>query len=55
MRLWKNWTVHNMIAHPLSEIAYLVLVLFSKDWAEEISGIIHDSSIPKHDGGDGRG
>ena len=23
-RLWRNWTTHNLIAHPLSEVAHLL-------------------------------
>lgn len=38
-RLWKNWPVHNLVAHPLSEIAYWIL---GSKWSEWI----HDSSIP---------
>ena len=22
--MWRNWTTHNLIAHPLSEIAHLL-------------------------------
>ena len=55
-KLWKNWMVHNLVAHPLSEVAYWVVGLFrGKAKAEEISGLIHDITIPKHAEGTGRG
>lgn len=44
--LWKNWTVHNLICHPVSEIAYWLIRPFSKSQAEKLAGVIHDSSIP---------
>ena len=50
-RLWKNWTVHNLIAHPLSEIVYLLS--FGK--AVKVSDMIHDSTVPTHKEGEGRG
>ena len=48
-RLWKNWTVHNLVSHPLSEIVYLITR--RDDWA----GVVHDFTIPDHDPGTGRG
>ena len=39
-RLWRNWTTHNLIAHPLAEVAWL----FGLD---EWSRIIHDTSAPE--------
>ena len=55
-KLWKNWMVHNLIAHPVSEVAYWVVGLFrGKAKAEEISGLIHDITIPDHAKGTGRG
>lgn len=46
----RNWTVHNLIAHPLSEIAHLIGLGFTK-----LSQVIHDSTIPDHQPGHGRG
>lgn len=46
--LYKNWVVHNLFAHPLSEIAYWTL---GENW----SGWIHDITIPDHKSGTGRG
>lgn len=43
-----RWSFHNLIAHPLSEIAFLL-------GFRELSNRIHDSSIPKHEIGMGRG
>lgn len=47
-RLWRNWTTHNLIAHPLSEVAHLLGL-------DEWSRILHDTSIPLHEPGTGRG
>jgi hypothetical protein len=46
--LWRNWTVHNLICHPISEIFWLILRPFSEGWADKVSNAIHDSSIPSH-------
>jgi len=57
-KLYKNWPVHNLIAHPLSEIVYWIIrlaPLVGKEKAEDISGWIHDITIPVHDVGEGRG
>ena len=48
-KLYKNWTVHNLVSHPLSEIAYLL------GFSEEVYNWIHDVSIPPHETGTGRG
>ena len=37
-----KWTIHNVIAHPLSEIAHLV-------GASVLSEKIHDCTIPDND------
>lgn len=34
-----KWTIHNMIAHPLSEICFLL-------GKESLSQKIHDSTVP---------
>ena len=47
-KLYKNWTVHNIVAHPLSEILYLVGL-------GDLGNKIHDKTIPKHTKGNGRG
>jgi hypothetical protein len=43
-----QWTFHNMISHPLSEIFYQL-------GFEELGNKIHDYSIPNHKPGTGRG
>lgn len=43
-----KWTIHNVVAHPLSEVFYLL-------GFQTISDIIHDSTIPDHEQGQGRG
>lgn len=46
--MWRNWTTHNLIGHPLSEIAHLLGL-------DALGNIIHDSTIPEHESGTGRG
>lgn len=54
-KLYKNWFVHNVVGHPLSEIVYQVLkVLTNESIAEEYCGKIHDATIPE-DYEEGRG
>ena len=48
-RMLKNWTVHNLISHPLSEVVYLLTR--REDWA----GWVHDITVPDHNKGTGRG
>jgi hypothetical protein len=43
-----KWSLHNIVAHPLSDILYLA-------GFEQISNWIHDASIPDHEPGEGRG
>lgn len=43
-----KWSFHNLIAHPMSEIVYLL-------GFEKLSNWVHDASIPEHDEGTGRG
>lgn len=50
-RLWKNWTVHNLVSHPLSEIVHWFT---SWKYGSEVSGWIHDVTIPE-DTHEGRG
>lgn len=47
-KIYKNWVFHNLVSHPLSELAYWV-------FGEKISNKIHDFSVPKHVPGKGRG
>ena len=43
-----QWTLHNMVAHPLGEIAYQLGL-------EDLGNRIHDQTIPDHEPGTGRG
>ena len=49
---YKNWPVHNLVAHPLSEIVHWVTCWFLGD---KLSGWIHDVTVPEHNPGTGRG
>ncbi len=42
------WTLHNLVGHPVSEILYLLGFRRASDW-------IHESTIPTHLAGTGRG
>jgi hypothetical protein len=48
-KLYRNWTVHNLISHPLMEMTYLVIRPFSKEVAEKWSDKIHEVTIPEED------
>ena len=43
-----RWSVHNLIAHPLSEVVYQI-------GFEDLSNRIHDATVPVHEKGTGRG
>ena len=43
-----QWTLHNLVAHPLSEILYQIGL-------RDLSNQIHDKTIPEHPPGTGRG
>jgi hypothetical protein len=44
-----RWTVHNLVGHPLSEVAFQLGAQRLSDW-------LHDWTIPFHDpGNEGRG
>ena len=51
-RLYRNWPVHNLIAHPLSELIHW---LTSWKYGDKVSGWIHDVTIPQHNAGERRG
>ena len=46
--LYQNWTFHNLIGHPLSEVAHLLGL-------QKLSNWIHDVTVPPHNPGTGRG
>jgi hypothetical protein len=53
-RIYKNWTFHNIIAHPLSEVVYWIVRPFGKSTSEKISKRIHDCTLPADsEGNDG--
>ena len=43
-----RWSFHNIVAHPASEIAWILGLRALSDW-------LHDASIPPHQPGTGRG
>jgi hypothetical protein len=45
-KLYRNWPVHNLIGHPLSEIVYWIVRPLGKEKAEDICGWVHDITIP---------
>ena len=56
VRLYRNWFVHNMVSHPLSEVVFwLVRPFVGLAKAESFAGVVHDHSIPEHEAGTGRG
>ncbi len=57
MRWPKSWRIHNLVAHPLSEVLYQVSKgLQSAGFVlEVISHEMHDATVPDHEPGTGRG
>ena len=43
-----SWSLHNLIAHPVSELVYLL-------GAKRLSAWIHDVTVPTHEPEEGRG
>lgn len=48
MSLVRNWTTHNLVAHPVSEVLFLL-------GFRTLSNKVHDFTIPEHIEGEGRG
>jgi len=44
-----QWTLHNLVAHPLSEVLFLLGA------PERVYNWVHDVTIPEHEPGTGRG
>ena len=44
---WR-WTIHNVFGHPVSEMLWQLGARSAADW-------VHDSTIPEHAKGEGRG
>lgn len=40
-KLWRNWRVHNILAHPLMEV--ILLCTGRSDWATWV----HDTTVPE--------
>ena len=45
-KLYRNWPVHNLVGHPVSEIVYRILVLFGRSRAKRVGDWIHDATLP---------
>ena len=45
-KLYKNWFVHNMFAHPISEMVYWVVRPLGKKKATKVGDWVHDLTIP---------
>jgi len=43
-----RWSVHNLLAHPLSELLFQVGL---RRWSDKV----HDITVPDHEAGTGRG
>ncbi len=43
-----RWTVHNLFAHPLSEVLWQLGLVNLSDW-------IHEITVPEHEVGTGHG
>ena len=50
-KIYKNWTVHNLFAHPIGEIVYLLT--FGK--GVRVTHWIHDVTLPLDHEENGRG
>ena len=50
-----KWTIHNLIAHPLSEILYQAGVSLKASSLEKLGNRVHDFTIPEHQEETGRG
>jgi hypothetical protein len=46
-KLYKNWPIHNLIAHPVSELAYWIVRPLGKSRAKRVGDWIHDSTLPE--------
>lgn len=44
--LYKNWFLHNIVSHPLSELLYWLCLPFGKDRAESVCNAVHDFTVP---------
>ena len=42
-KLWRNWTIHNLLAHPLMEIIRII----SLGKLNNLGNWIHDQTLPQ--------
>lgn len=49
------WAIHNLIAHPLGHIVWILGFFGAIKPIAKLSGWIHDSTIPVHKPGEGNG
>lgn len=55
---WKRellWAVHNLIAHPLSEITYWLAYIPGLPFLRDLGMKLHDITVPRHAPNTGRG
>ena len=51
-----QWTIHNMLGHPLSEVVWQVGISRSpQSRLIRLSDWLHEWTVPLHEGGTGRG
>jgi hypothetical protein len=48
MRVIRSWSMHNLVAHPASEVLYWLGL-------GDIGNKFHDATVPEHEAGTGRG
>ena len=46
-QVYRNWPVHNLFAHPLSEVVYWILRPFGKSNAKSAGDWVHNITIPE--------
>jgi hypothetical protein len=47
-QVYRNWPVHNLVAHPLSEVVYwIVRFPFGTQAAKSAGDWIHDKTVPE--------
>ena len=54
-RIYRNFFVHNMFGHPLSEVLYWVVRPCGANRATNAAGWFHDLTAPAHSKKKGRG
>lgn len=59
MRRWLYlefwWALHNLIAHPLSQLLWWLSLCGLIRAVARLSDRVHDATVPHHDDGEGRG